>query len=458
MDALGIARSQFAITSIYHFFFVPLTMGLSILVALMESRYVRSGDETYRRMAKFWGKLFLINFALGVVTGIVMEFQFGMNWSEYSRFVGDIFGVPLAIEALLAFFLESTFLGIWIFGWDKLPKGLHAAAIWAVAVGSNLSALWILAANSWMQHPVGFEIIEGKARLVDFGALISNSYLWLQFPHVVASALTTAAFFVLGISAWHLLKKKGENTDFFHKSARIGIAAAVIGSVLVVGLGHLQMQAMVRNQPMKVAASEALWESADPAPLALAALVDEENQRNTFELRVPYGLSLLAYNSLSGEVRGIRELQAEYEALYGPGDYIPPVTLSFWTFRIMVGLGLLMALAAVVVLYLDFRKLLTSKPLVLRLLSFAILLPYLSNTAGWLLTEFGRQPWIVFGLLKVEDGVSPGVSTSAMLTSLIAFMLLYGILMVVDIYLLARFARTGPVEEAHQAELEPAAI
>jgi len=457
MDVLGIARSQFAITSIYHFFFVPLTMGLSILVAIMETRYVRSGEETYKRMAKFWGKLFLINFALGVVTGIVMEFQFGMNWSAYSRFVGDVFGVPLAIEALLAFFLESTFLGIWIFGWEKLPKGLHAASIWAVAIGSNLSALWILMANSWMQHPVGYEIIDGRAQLVDFGALVSNSYLWLQFPHVVASALTTGAFFVLAVSAWHLLKKESE-TDFFRKSFRIGLAAAVIGSVLVVGLGHLQTQAMVQNQPMKVAAAEALWETEDPAALSLAALIDETNQENPFAIRIPYALSLLSFNRPSGEVRGILDLQAEYEILYGPGDYIPPVTLSFWTFRIMVGLGMLMALFAFAALYLDARKLLTSKPIYLRMLTFAFLLPYLSNTVGWLLTEFGRQPWIVFGLLKVQDGISPGVSTSAMKTSLIAFMLLYGILMVIDIYLLVKFARTGPVEETPQAEFEPAVI
>ncbi|MBN1265380.1 MAG: cytochrome ubiquinol oxidase subunit I [Anaerolineales bacterium] len=457
MDALGIARSQFAITSIYHFFFIPLTMGLSILVAIMETRYVRSGDDVYKKMAKFWGKLFLINFALGVVTGIVMEFQFGMNWSEYSRFVGDIFGVPLAIEALLAFFLESTFLGIWIFGWDKLPKGLHAGAFWAVAIGSNLSALWILMANSWMQHPVGYELVGGKAQLVDFGALVSNSYLWLQFPHVIASALTTAAFFVLAISAYHLLKKDS-SIDFFQKSFRIGLAAALIGSVLVVGLGHLQMQMMVRNQPMKVAASEALWESEDPAGLSLVAFIDKGNQQNTFAIRIPYALSLLTFNKPSGEVRGILDLQAEYEALYGPGDYIPPVTLSFWTFRIMVGLGLLMALVAFAVLYLDARKLLTSRPIYLRLLGFTFLMPYLSNTVGWLLTEFGRQPWIVFGLLKVQDGVSPGVSTGAMITSLIAFMLLYGILMIVDVYLLLKFARTGPVEEAPQAEFEPAIL
>ncbi len=457
MDALGIARSQFAITSIYHFFFVPLTMGLAILLAVMETRYVISGDEIYKRMAKFWGKLFLINFAVGVVTGLVMEFQFGMNWSEYSRFVGDIFGVPLAIESLLAFFLESTFLGLWVFGWDKLPKLLHAAAIWAVAAGSILSALFILMANSWMQHPVGYEVINGQARLVDFRALVTNPYLWLQFPHVIASALTTGAFFVLAVSAYHLHRKNTEH-DFFSKSFRISLIAALIGSVLVVGLGHLQTQAMVRYQPMKVAAAEALWRSEDPAALSLIAAIDEENQENRFSIRIPRALSLLSFNRFQGEVRGILDLQAEYEARYGPGDYIPAVGLSFWTFRIMVGAGTLMLLTAAAAFYLDTRKLLTSRPIYLRLLPFALALPYISNTVGWLLTEFGRQPWIVFGLLKVEDGISPGVSTSAMMASLMAFTVLYGLLIFVDIYLLQKIARTGPVENEPEPEFEPAVI
>src|SRR5512136_2487223 len=241
MNTLVLSQWQFAITCIYHFFFLPLTLGLSILVAIMETVYVRTGNGVYKRMTQFWGKLFLINFAMGVVTGIVMEFQFGMNWSEYSRFVGDIFGAPLAIEALLAFFLESTFLGIWIFGWDKLSKPLHAATIWLVAIGSNLSALWILIANSFMQQPVGFVLRNNRAEMVDFFALLTNSNVWVQFPHVVFAGVATAGFFVLGISAYHLLKKGGD-LDFFRRSFRMAAIYSMIGSALVIFVGHSQTQ------------------------------------------------------------------------------------------------------------------------------------------------------------------------------------------------------------------------
>jgi cytochrome d ubiquinol oxidase subunit I len=440
MDPLVLARLQFAVTTVYHFFFVPLTLGLSTLVAIMEILYVRSGDEVYKRMTKFWGKLFLINFAMGVVTGIVMEFQFGMNWSEYSRFVGDIFGAPLAIEALLAFFLESTFLGIWIFGWDRLPKALHAATICLVAIGANLSAFWILTANSFMQEPVGYALRSGRAEMTDFGALLTNPHLWLQFPHVFFAGVTTAAFFVLGISAYHLLKKRLDH-DLFRRSFQMAVVYALIGSVMVALVGHVQGQHMIKTQPMKMAAAEALWETEQPAALSLFAISDKSQRRDVFAIKVPRLLSLLSCNNLTCEVKGINNLQAAYEQTYGPGDYIPPVAVSYWAFRGMVASGLIMPLLALLGLYLLLRNRLEGQTWFLRLLPWAMPLPYLANSTGWILAEVGRQPWIVYGLMRVEEGVSPGVPAGTVLFSLLVFALLYALLMGADIYLLAKFAR-----------------
>jgi cytochrome d ubiquinol oxidase subunit I len=445
MDALALARWQFAITTVYHFFFVPLTLGLSILVALMETLYVRTGDEVYKRMTKFWGKLFVINFAMGVVTGIVQEFQFGMNWSEFSRFVGDVFGAPLAIEALLAFFLESTFLGIWLFGWDLLPKALHAATIWLVAIGSNISAFWILVANSFMQQPVGYALRNGRAEMTDFGALLTNPQVWFQFPHTFFAGVTTAAFFVLGISSYHLVKKS-ETHPMFRRSFKIAAVYGLVGALLVGLVGHAQGQHMVKAQPMKMAAAEALWESEDPAALSLFGVIDEQERRNVFAIRIPAALSLLSYNRLDGEVKGMLDLQAEYEQLYGPGDYVPPVTITYWAFRVMMGSGILMILLSLYALFLALRRRLESGSWFLRLLLWCIPLPYLANSAGWILTEVGRQPWIVFGLMRTEQGVSVVVSAATVLVSLSAFTLLYGALMAADIYLLAKYARRTGVE------------
>lgn len=443
MDPVTLARLQFTITCVYHFFFVPLTLGLSILLALMETMYVRTGNELYKRMTKFWGKLFLINFAMGVVTGIVMEFQFGMNWSEYSRFVGDIFGAPLAIEALLAFFLESTFLGIWIFGWDRLSPRMHAATIWMVAIGSNLSAFWILIANSFMQEPVGYAIENGRAVMTSFFALLSNPHLWVQFPHVISSGLTTAAFFILGISAYHLFYKK-RDSEIFLRSFKWGAVAGVIGISLVSLTGHSQAQYMVEAQPMKMAAGEALWQTEDPADLSLVTIIDEDQQRNVFDIRIPRALSLLAFNRFDGEVQGIKDIQQEYEALYGPGDYIPPVAISYWSFRSMVGVGSLMLLLAFYALFLMLTERLPKADRFLRWLPFVIALPIIGTSTGWIFTEVARQPWIVFGIMRTEDAASPNVSVSMLLTSLIVYTLLYGVLIVVDVYLLAKYARDEP--------------
>jgi cytochrome d ubiquinol oxidase subunit I len=445
MDTLTLARWQFGITTIYHFFFVPLSIGLSIVVALMQTFYVRTGDEKYKQMTKFWGKLLLINFAMGVVTGIVQEFQFGMNWSEYSRFVGDIFGAPLAIEALAAFFIESTFLGIWIFGWEKLPKSIHLLSIWLVALSSNLSAYWILVANSFMQNPVGYKIAaNGRAEMTDFVALITNPNVLLQWPHVVLGALTTAAFFILGISAYHLLRNRSLNMAVFTSSVRF---ALIIGVVAVLGtmiFGHLQGQRMENTQPMKLAAAEGLWNSESPASLSFFQIGNEATRSSIINIRIPSLLSFLTYNTPDGLVHGINQLQQEYEKKYGPGNYVPPaIWLTYWSFRAMVGAGVLMFVLGLLGLFFSFTNRLQKVRWFLLALMPAIVLPYLANSTGWVLTEVGRQPWIVFGLMRIEQAVSPNVTPVMLLISLIGFTLVYGVLMAADIYLLQKFARAG---------------
>jgi cytochrome bd ubiquinol oxidase subunit I len=453
MDPLFLARLQFASTTVYHFFFVPLTLGLSVMVAIMETLYVRTGRETYKRMTKFWGKIFIINFAMGVVTGIVQEFQFGMNWSEYSRYVGDIFGAPLAIEALMAFFLESVFLGVWIFGWDKLSKGLHAAAIWLVAIASNVSALWILIANSFMQQPVGYALLEdGRIVMNDFFALILNPNIWYQFPHTVMAGFTTAAFFVMGISAYHLLKQTDQ--DFFRRSFQMGAIVGAISSILLAMNGHSQAQHMVEIQPMKMAAAEALWETEEPASFSLFTIGNMRERRDIFAIRIPRLLSLLAYNQLEGEVKGMNDLQAEYVATYGPGNYIPPAVIPYWTFRIMVGAGFLMVGLSLYALFLVMGDLFEGRSLILKIFTFAIALPYLANSSGWLLTEVGRYPWTVFGLMTLEESISPTVSAGMVLTSLVGFILIYSGLIVATLYLITKHVKAGlPVAEKPEPEM-----
>jgi cytochrome d ubiquinol oxidase subunit I len=444
MNPVILSRLQFATTTIYHFFFVPLTLGLGWFVAILETIYVRTGNESYKRMARFWGKLFLINFAMGVVTGIVQEFQFGMNWSEYSRYVGDIFGAPLAIEGLLAFFLESTFLGIWIFGWDRIPKGLHAATIWLVAIGSNLSALFILLANGFMQHPVGYTInaAAGRAELVDFGALVTNPRGWLLFVHTIAAGLATASFFVLGISAYHLARK--QNPDLFKKSFQIAAILGLMGAVAVGLAGHFQGIYLLEVQPMAAAASEAHWETSGQAPFAVAAIFDSTGKREIWSLKIPGALKWFYLPKVVGEIPGINQLQAEYTARYGPGDYVPVVAIAFWMFRIMVGAGVLMIALGVYALYLPWRKWPAKWSRWLKWLVWAIALPYIANTSGWILTETGRQPWIVHGLLKTENAMSPNLGAGMVLFTLIGFALTYAVLMVADIYLLVKYAKAGP--------------
>jgi cytochrome d ubiquinol oxidase subunit I len=444
MDVVILSRLQFAVTTIYHFFLVPLTLGLSILVAIFESRYVATGNETYKRLTKFWGKIFLINFAAGVVTGIVQEFHFGMNWSGYARFMGDIFGAPLAIEALLAFYLESTFIGLWVFGWEKLSKKMHLAAIWLVAVGSTISALFILAANSFMQNPVGYAIEDGRAVMTDFLALITNPNLPYQFFHVLSAGIATAGFIVLGFSAWHLLRKGGEN-EFFRTAFRWAAVYALVGVVMVGLVGDAHGKYLARTQPMKICAAEAIWENETPADFILVASINEKGQENPFEIRIPKALSFLLYSNFTGGINGLQYWQAEAVAKYGPGNYIPPVVLSFWSFRIMVGSGMLMVLLAFLALIQPRVKFLQKNNLLLIALVPAMALPYLASTFGWILTESARQPWIVYGLQKVQDAVSPNLTAGEVLFSLILFAVTLGALVAVTFWLMVKSGTAEPI-------------
>jgi cytochrome d ubiquinol oxidase subunit I len=433
MDVLMLSRLQFAMATMFHFIFVPLTLGLSILVAIMETKYVRTGDETYKRMTKFWGKLFVINFVLGVVTGITLEFQFGTNWSRYSEYVGDIFGSLLAIEATTSFFLESTFLGAWIFGWNILSPKMHAACIWLVAIASNLSAAWILLANAFMQNPVGYVLRNGRAELDNFFQVLLNPFGWQQYVHTLSGAFTLAGFFLMGVSAYHLLKK--QNIDFFTRSFKMGMIFALVFSALVALQGHHHAQEVGRIQPAKLAAMESLWETRESAPMYLLVVPDEKNEKNAIELfGIPGGLSFLAHGSFTTPVQGLKDW---------PADERPPVMLTFLSFRAMVGIGTLLPILCIWAFLR--RNKLTETPRLLRAMLFAIPLPYLAIEAGWVVAEVGRQPWIVYGLMKTSDAVSP-IVTSQVAFSLVALTLLYALLGAVDIYLLFKFAKKGPAE------------
>jgi len=433
-----LSRLQFAVATFFHFLFVPLTLGLSLLIALMETRYVRTGNEEYRRQARFWGKIFLVNFALGVVTGITLEFQFGTNWSRYSKYVGDIFGSLLAIEATTSFFLESTFVAVWALTWDRLSPRLHCLSIWLVAAASNLSAIWILTANAWMQHPVGYVIRNGRAELENFWAIVTQPFGWQIIFHTLTGAYILSGFFVMGVSAYHLLRE--QHVSFFTKSFRLGLIFALIFSVAEVVQGHLHGAAVARLQPAKLAAMEALWETQAGAPQTLFLIPDEKNERNLVEIgRIPGLLSLLAFHDRQAVVRGLKDF---------PPEERPPVLLTFLAFRVMVGLGFLFVLLTGLGWLLRDRLLVN--PLYLRVMLYAIPLPYLALQAGWIVTEVGRQPWIVYGLMKTKDAVSP-IAASQVGVTLVAFLLVYGLLGVLAFYLMAKFAKAGPEPAPAQA-------
>ncbi len=451
MDALEIARWQFGITTVYHFLFVPLTISLAFLVAGMQTAWVRTGHERWLRLTKFFGKLFLINLAMGVVTGIVQEFQFGMNWSDYSRFVGDIFGAPLAIEALLAFFVESTFIGLWIFGWDRLPKRIHLATIWIVAVASVLSAYFILAANSWMQNPIGYRINEerGRAELTDFGEVLTNKVVLITLPHTITAAFLTGGAFVAGVAMWHLIRRRGQDVEAFRSALKVGAVTTLIAALGVVVTGDIQGKVMTDVQPMKMAAAEALYETEQPASFSLLTIGSLDGSEEVFAIRIPRLLSYLATGSWDGGVQGINDLQAEYEERFGAGEsYKPNIPVTYWSFRLMIGLGLLAAAIALWQLWLIRRGRTPTSAWVVRAALLLPLLPLAANSFGWIFTEMGRQPWVVFGLMPTASGVSPSVSAGEVVTSLTVFTLLYGALAVVEVGLLVKFVRAGLPEVA----------
>lgn len=450
MDALLLSRWQFAITTTYHFLFVPITLGLSIFIALLETCFVTTKRPQWKaaskRLVRFFGTIFLINFALGVVTGIVQEFHFGMNWSEYSRFMGDIFGAPLALEALTAFFLESTFLGIWVFGWNKLSEKLHCACIWIVAIGSNLSAFWILVANSFMQHPAGFAIENGRAIMTDFLALVTNPYVCGEYSHALFAGISTGGFVVLAVSAWKLLHDE-TSLYAFTQSIKGGAIFMSIGILGVMGSGHMHTQYLATANPMKLSSIEALWETADPAPFAIAADINMDKSRNDTELAIPGVFSFMLYNKPSGEVRGINALQKEYQTKYGPGDYRPDVPALFWSFRIMVGAGGVMLLLAFTTALLALKGRLLSFPLLLKILPFLLPLPFLANSTGWFITEAGRQPWIVVGLQRTAEAVSPNLTACSVWLTLIGFTVLYLLLILAALYIAFRHIQTTTIPD-----------
>ncbi|TCM41110.1 cytochrome ubiquinol oxidase subunit I [Kribbella sp. VKM Ac-2568] len=449
MDTLDLARWQFAITTVYHFFFVPVTISLVAITAGLQTAWVRTGKDKYLRLTKFYGKLFLINIAMGVVTGLVQEFQFGMNWSDYSRFVGDVFGAPLALEGLLAFFLESTFIGLWIFGWDRLPKKIHLACIWMVVLGSQLSAYFILAANSWMQNPVGFRYNaqRGRAELTDIGAVLTNKVVLVTYPHTIFAAFMVGGAFVAGVAIWHLVRRKGVDTDAFRTAMRLGAVVVIVAGAGVALSGDQQGKVMTEVQPMKMAAAEALYQTEKPASFSIFTIGTLDGSREIYSLKVPYLLSFLATGHFEDEVKGINSLQEAYEQLYGPGSYNPNIPLTYWTFRLMIGVGMASAAIAVWLLWTTRRGRAPAGWLAWVALPLP-LLPLAANSFGWIFTETGRQPWLVFGLLPTASGISPGTTTSEVLTSLIGFTLLYGALAVVEVKLMFRAIRAGldPVE------------
>ena len=456
VTTVDLARAQFATTSIYHFIFVPLTLGLAPLVAIMQTAWYRTGVDAWLRLTRFFGTLLLINFAIGVATGLVQEFQFGMNWSVYSKFVGGVFGAPLAIEGLAAFFLEATFLGLWIFGWDRLSPRLHLATIWLVTLGTWLSAFFILVANSWMQHPVGYKLVDGEAQLTDVWALLSNEFALRAMFHTILAGLTTASIVVLGIACWHLLQ--GRNVEIFRRAAALALVVAVPVTFVNLTVGSRFGIVVTSQQGMKIAASEALWNTEQPAGFSLFQIggFSQDDQKPSFVIQVPGLLSFLATGSFSGQVQGLNELQQQESKQYGKGNYMPPVRTAYWAMRIMAYLGTLMFVVAAVGAFLYRRRKLESARWFLWTAVVAIAFPFVAAASGWVLTEVGRQPWIVQGLLKTSQANSPSVSSATIGASLGVFVVLYVVLGVVDFILMRRYARLDPPALREETPAVPA--
>ena len=449
-DPLSLARWQFGLTTLYHFIFVPLTIGMALMAAIMQTAWYRTGKDTYLRLTRLFGKIFLINFAMGVVTGIVQEFQFGMNWSEYSRFVGDVFGAPLAIEGLAAFFFEATFIGLWIFGWNKLPRLAHLACIWVVFIASTLSAYFILAANAFMQNPLGYTMNteRGRAELTSLWEVLTNPVVIAAFPHTIFAAIMFAATVMIAVSAYHLRRK--QHVETMRPALKTGLWTNVLAFIGVAVSGDQLSLAMVDAQPMKMAAAEGLYETTNSASFSIFTLGTPDGASEIFSIRIPYLLSLLSTHTLDGEVEGINDLQAQYVTQFGPGDYTPIIWITYWSFRWMIGLGAVSALISMIGLWMT-RKKAAEMPerradIFWRILIWSAPLPLVASLVGWIFTEMGRQPWIVFGLMKTEAAVSPNVAGWQVALSLAAFTLIYGILAVVEFKLILKAAKEGPPE------------
>jgi cytochrome d ubiquinol oxidase subunit I len=439
--AVDLARIQFATTSIYHFLFVPLTVGLGPLVAIMQTIWHRTGNDAWLRLTRFFGTLFLINFAIGVATGLVQEFEFGMNWSVYSKFVGNVFGAPLAVEGLAAFMLESTFLGLWIFGWNRLSPRLHLATLWIAVAGTWLSGYFILVANSWMQHPVGYKIVNGEAQLTSVWALVSNGFALRAYLHTILAGLIFGSLVMLGVCCWHFLR--GHEVDLFRKAAKLALIVALPVTLLQLVVGNRFGEAVTSAQSMKIAASEAQWNSCQPCGFSLFQIggFTEQDQKPSFSITIPKLLSYMADGSFSGEVQGLNQLQAQEQSKYGPGNYMPNVRVIYWSMRVMAFAGVLMFLIAVLGAWLYWKQTLERTRWFQWTAIGAIALPYIAATAGWVLTEMGRQPWIVQDLLLTSKANSPSVSSTWVGISLGVFITLYAVLGIVDFVLMRRYAR-----------------
>jgi cytochrome d ubiquinol oxidase subunit I len=450
--AIDLARWQFGATTVIHFLYVPLSIGLAPLVAILETMHYRTADIGYRRLAAFFATIFLINFALGTATGLVQEFQFGMNWSDFSRFVGDVFGVPLALEGLLAFFLESTFLGIYMFGRNRLPPWAHLTSAWLLVVGSVLSACMIMAANSWMQNPVGYTINPHThtAQMTNFWAVLTNPVFIVSLPHVVLASFLTGGLFMLGVSAIQLLR--GKEVELFRRTARFAVVWILVTSFLTMVVGDRLGDVVTQTQPMKTAAAEALYHTSSPASFSLFAIGTPGGGRLVFDITVPYILSVLATHSATGEVQGIDDLQQQYVKEFGPGNYVPFVPMMYWGFRLMVGMGILGFLVGLLGLVLMYGGLIDRWRIFWWISIVAMLVPYVGVTFGWIYTEMGRQPWTVFGLLKTAQSITPSNGAVSIVISLTGFMVLYLLIGIAGLFLLWRAIRSGPPTEEQLAE------
>jgi cytochrome d ubiquinol oxidase subunit I len=454
MDVLDLTRLQFAVVTIYHYFFVPLSISLAAIAAGLQIAWLRTRQDRFLVLTKLTGKLLIVTFAVGVVTGLVQEFQFGMGWSAFARFYGDVFGPTLAIEGMLAFFLEATFLALWYFGWDRLPRPLHLATIIVVAIGTMLSAFIILAANSFMQNPVAYELdpVTGRAHLTSFTELLTNKVNLAAFPHTMSGAVMVGGALLLAIGVW-----RRHADAAFGAYARLGAWLTLAGGALTALTGDHLGKVITEVQPMKMAAAEALYETTTGAPFSLFAVGGLSANRPSFSVEIPWLLSILAKGSPGATVQGIDDLQAAYAAQYGPGSYVPMIPVAFWSFRLMIGIGMLAALVAAVYLWTS-RKGRTPHRLLLRWLPLIPLLPTAANSIGWVFTETARQPWIAFGISTVADGISPGLTSGEVIASLAGFTLVYGVLAVLWLRVIRHLSRQPLSPSPEAASRTPATV